>query len=95
MSSIDGNDPPPSFNNQWIPFLTHSPIAIYITILTSSYFQASTRGISGDKSVEVIGAKVKLITLINEHIASHSKGVDDDAIAAVMSLTYNEVCNGL
>jgi len=91
MSSIDGNEPLAAFNNQWIPFTTQSPIAIYITILTTAYFQATTRGISGDKSVEVIGTKVKLITLINEHIVSHSGGVNDDSIAAVMSLTFNEV----
>lgn len=89
--SIDGNDPPASFNDQWLPFLTHSPLAIHLTILTSAYFHATIRGVPVDKAVEVITTKVKFITLINQHIASHSKGVNDDAIAAVMSLTYNEV----
>ena len=71
--------------------MTQSPIAVYITILTSSYFQASTRRIDVQKSVDAIAAKVKLITLINEHIANHSRAVNDESIAAVMSLAYNEV----
>ena len=42
-------------------------------------------------AVDVMSTKIKLITLINEHIVTHSSGVNDDAIAAVMSLTFNEV----
>ncbi len=91
MSSIDGTEPSQVFNDQWLPFIAQSPIAIYVPILSSCYFQASTRRIPVEKSVEVIAIKGKLINLINEHIVSHSRGVNDDSIAAVMSLTYTEV----
>lgn len=91
MSSIDGVDPPSFFEDQYMPFIIQSPIAIHLTILTAAYLQASIRGIQYDKAVEVIAAKVKLISLINEHIASNGNGVSDDAIAAVMSLTNNEL----
>jgi hypothetical protein len=91
MSSIDGTEPSQVFNGQWLPFLIQSPIAIYVPILSSCYFQASTRRIPVEKSLEVIATKSDLIALINEHIVSHSRGVDDDSIAAVMSLTYTEV----
>lgn len=94
MSSIDGQDPPAHFNDQYIPFITQSPIAIHVTILTACYFQASTRGIHFKKAVEVARTKVKLISLINNHIASNGRmgtNISDDAIAAVMSLAYNEV----
>lgn len=93
MSSIDGNDPPVSFNEKWMPFMIQSPIVGYIAILTSSYFQATARRIEWDKSVDVMGARVKLITLINEHLTAHESSVNDEAIATVMSLAYNEVWN--
>jgi hypothetical protein len=91
MSSIDGNNPPIDFNEKWMPFMIQSPIVGYIAILTSSYFQATARNIEWDKSVDVMGARVKLITLINGHLTSHERVVNDEAIATVMSLAYNEV----
>lgn len=80
-----------SFMDQWMPFMIQSPLVVYITILSSSYFQAVSRQIDVEKSVDAVAARVKLITLINAHITSHSKGVNDETIAAVMSLAYNEV----
>jgi hypothetical protein len=91
MTSIDGQSPVNSFNDQWIPFMIQSPIIAYIGILTSSYFQAIARGIDVEKSVDAIATRVKLIKLINEHLTTHRKEVNDEAIAAVMSLAYNEV----
>ena len=91
MTSIDGQSPVTSFNDQWMPFMIQSPIIAYIGILTSSYFQAIARDIDVEKSVDAIATRVKLIKLINEHLTTHSKGVNDEAIAAVMSLAYNEV----
>ena len=91
MTSIDGQSPVSSFNDQWIPFMIQSPIIAYIGILTSSYFQAIARGVDVEKSVDAIATRVKLINLINEHLTTHRKGVNDEAIAAVMSLAYNEV----
>src|ERR1700693_5150468 len=92
MSSIDGNDPPPAFNEKWLPFMIQSPIAGYIAILTSSYFQATARQIEWNKSVDVMGARVKLITLINSYLTAHQSALNDEAISTVMSLAYNEVC---
>jgi hypothetical protein len=91
MCALDGNKPPVRFTEQWLPFVAQSPIAIYVTILTSCYFHATAHKIDVDKSVEATTTKVRLITLINEHIQGHSSGMNDDAIAAVMSLAYNEV----
>jgi hypothetical protein len=91
MSSIDGNDPPPAFNDKWLPFMIQSPIAGYIAILTSSYFQATARQIEWTKSVDVMGARVKLITLINTYLTSQQTALNDEAISTVMSLAYNEV----
>jgi hypothetical protein len=91
MTSIDGVDPPEGFMGQWLPFMIQSPLVVYIMILTSSYFQATSRRIDVEKSVDAVAAKVKLVTLINAHITTNSKGVNDEAIAAVMSLAYNEV----
>ena len=76
---------------QWMSFMIQSPLVVYITILSSSYFQAVSRKIDVEKSVDAVTARVKLITLINAHITTNSKGVNDEAIAAVMSLAYNEV----
>ncbi|KAG0651215.1 hypothetical protein D0Z07_1522 [Hyphodiscus hymeniophilus] len=56
-----------------------------------SDFLAIARGYDVEKSVDVIKTRVKLIKLINEYLTTHSKGVDDEAIAAVMALAYNEV----
>ncbi|KAH6662778.1 hypothetical protein B0J14DRAFT_610169 [Halenospora varia] len=91
MSSLDGTDAVPEFNKHWIPFMIQSPLLVYISVLTSSYFQAMARRIDVETSVDAMTARVKLITLINEHITTHSKGVDDEAIGAVMSLAYNEL----
>ncbi|KAF4637223.1 hypothetical protein G7Y89_g845 [Cudoniella acicularis] len=91
MSSLDGKDPSPVFNKHWVSFMIQSPLVIYIAILTSSYFRATCRNIDVERSVDAVAARVKLITLINEHISTHSKGVNDEAIAAVMSLAYNEL----
>lgn len=91
MSSIDGNDPPPAFNDKWLPFMIQSPIAGYIAILTSSYFQATARQIEWTKSVDVMGARVKLITLINTYLTSQQTALNDEAISTVMSLAYNEL----
>jgi hypothetical protein len=95
MSSIDGNDPPAAFNEKWLPFMIQSPIAGYIAILTSSYFQATARQITWDKSVDVMGARLKLITLINGYLTSHQSALNDEAISTVMSLAYNEVWNAV
>lgn len=91
MSSIDGQDPVVRFNDEFLPFMIQSPIIAYIGILTSSYFQAIARGIDVEKSVDAIATRVKLIKLINEHLTTNNKGVNDEAIAAVMALAYNEV----
>ena len=91
MSSMDGLNPTQSFNDQWLPFMIQSSIIVYIGILTAAYFQAVSRGVQVDKSVDAIAARVKVISLINEHLSSNTKDVTDDAIAAVMSLAYNEV----
>ncbi|RDL32434.1 uncharacterized protein BP5553_08890 [Venustampulla echinocandica] len=91
MSTIDGKDPPEDFMARWLSFMIQSPFMIHITILAAAYFQAVTNNIDVKKSVDVAIAKVNLISLINDHITSNSKGVDDEAIAAVMSLAYNEL----
>ncbi|KAH8651569.1 hypothetical protein BGZ60DRAFT_420744 [Tricladium varicosporioides] len=91
MSSLDGTSAVPEFNKYWIPFMIQSPLLVYISVLTSSYFQAMARKVDVETSVDAMTARVKLITLINEHITTHSKGVDDEAIGAVMSLAYNEL----
>ena len=91
MSSIDGQSPVARFNEEWMPFMIQSPIVAYIGILTSSYFQAIAKGIDVEKSVDAIATRVRLIKLINEHLTNHRKGVNDEAIAAVMALAYNEV----
>ncbi|EPE34913.1 hypothetical protein GLAREA_10608 [Glarea lozoyensis ATCC 20868] len=91
MSSIDGTDPPEKFMAQWIPFMIQSPMVVYLCILSAAYCQAAASGIDVEKSVDVVTTKVKLITMINEHITTSSRGVDDGAIAAVMSLAYNEL----
>jgi hypothetical protein len=91
MSSIDGTSPPEKFMAQWVPFMIQSPMVIYLCILTTAYFQAAATRIDAEQSIDVVTTKVKLITLINEHITASSKGVDDGAVAAVMSLAYNEL----
>ena len=91
MTSIDGIDPPANFMNKWVPFMIQSPLIVYIALLTASYFQAVSRRIDVEKSVDAVAAKMKLISLINAHISSHGKGISDEAIGAVMSLAYNEV----
>jgi hypothetical protein len=91
MSSIDGTSPPEKFAAQWVPFMIQSPMIIYLCILTTAYFQAAATRIDVEKSVDVVTTRMKLITLINEHITANSKGVDDGAIAAVMSLAFNEL----
>jgi len=91
MSSIDGASPVARFNEEWMPFMIQSPILSYLGLLTTSYFQAIAKGIDVEKSVDVVTTRVKLITLINEHLTTYSKGVTDDVIAAVMGLAYNEV----
>jgi hypothetical protein len=91
MTSMDGLNPSQTFNDQWLPFMIQSPIIVYIGILTAAYFQAVARGVEVEKSVDAIAARVKIISLINEHLTSNTKGVTDEAIAAVMSLAYNEV----
>ena len=91
MSAIDGQNPVSTFNDEFLPFMIQSPIIAYIGILTSSYFQAIARGIDVEKSVDAIATRVRLIKLINEHLTTHNKGVNDEAIAAVMALAYNEV----
>lgn len=91
MCSIDGNDAPVAFMNQWLPFMTQSPIAIYIALLTASYFQAASRQIQVENSVDAMAAKGRLINLINDHIVTSGKGINEESIAAVMSLAYNEV----
>ena len=88
---MDGLNPSQAFNDQWLPFMIQSPIIVYIGILTAAYFQAVARGVEVEKSVDAITARVKIISMINEHLTSNTKGVTDEAIAAVMSLAYNEV----
>lgn len=95
-SSIDGNDPPAAFNAQYIKLLIQSPMVVYLSILSAAYFQATLQGVDVEKSVDSVKARVKLVSLLNAHIsekADKGQGVSDDAIAAVMSLSYNEVSN--
>ena len=91
MSSIDGSEPPACFTRQWMPFVIQSPITIHVAILSAAYFEAASRNLDAEKSVDAISSKVRLITLINEHIVEHGNSVSDESIAAVMSLASNEV----
>lgn len=94
MSSLDGNDPPAEFSSRYVKLLIQSPVVIYLSILSAAYFQATLRSTDVEKDVDAVRARVKLIGLINEHIsekAERGNGVSDEAIAAVMSLSYNEV----
>ncbi|KAH7411373.1 hypothetical protein BKA64DRAFT_704478 [Cadophora sp. MPI-SDFR-AT-0126] len=90
MSSIDGSESSASFTSQWLPFVTQCPITIHVVILSAAYFEAASRNVDVEKSIDAISLKARLITLINEHIAGHGNGVSDESIAAVMSLASNE-----
>lgn len=92
-SSLDGHDPPPAFTTQWMKFLVQSPLVVYLSILSAAYFQATARRINVEKSVDAVATRTRLIGLINEHISGcgSTGGISDEAIAAVMSLSYNEV----
>ncbi|KAG9233343.1 hypothetical protein BJ875DRAFT_464418 [Amylocarpus encephaloides] len=91
VSAIDGSNPPPSFMREWLPFLVQSPLVAPIAVLSAAYFQATAKRMDVDNAIDAVTHKVKLISLINEHLTSNTKGVDDQAIAAVMSLAYNEL----
>ncbi|KAG4441347.1 hypothetical protein IFR05_003161 [Cadophora sp. M221] len=90
ISSIDGSDSPGALAGQWLSFITKSPIAIHVAILSAAYFQAVTRNVAVEKSIDAMSSKGKLITLINEDINKHGNGISDESIAAVMSLASNE-----
>lgn len=62
-----------------------------MAILSAAYFQAATRNVAVEKSVDAMSSKGRLITLINEDINKHGNGISDESIAAVMSLASNEV----
>lgn len=71
--------------------MIQSPLVVYLSILSAAYFQATARRIVVEKSVDAMTIKTKLIGLINEHITgAGGRGVSDEAVAAVMSLSYNE-----
>jgi hypothetical protein len=65
MTSIDGQDPSTSFNDDYVQFTLQSPLNVYIPLLTTSYFKAISDGNTVDKVVECIATRVKLINLIN------------------------------
>ncbi|KAH9213581.1 hypothetical protein DL95DRAFT_524415 [Leptodontidium sp. 2 PMI_412] len=90
ISSIDGSNSPGALASQWLSFITKSPIAIHVAILSAAYFQAATRNVAVEKSVDAMLSKGRLITLINEDINKHGNGISDESIAAVMSLASNE-----
>ncbi|KAH7355321.1 hypothetical protein BKA65DRAFT_498137 [Rhexocercosporidium sp. MPI-PUGE-AT-0058] len=90
ISSIDGNNSPSKVTSQWLSFVIHSPIAIHAAILSAACFQAATRNLNVEKSVDAMSSKVRLIALINEHIGRHRNCISDESIAAVMSLASNE-----
>ena len=91
MSSLDGNDPPVEFKNHYLPYMIQSPIFANIAILSTAHFQAASRNIEWNKSVDVMGARYNLVTMINEYLAAHESNVVDEAIASVASLAFNEV----
>lgn len=71
--------------------MIQSPLVAYIGILTASYFDATTRGIRYEKSVDVISVKLKIIAGINEYLKNEITTISDEAITTVMSLAHNEV----
>lgn len=69
-------------------------MVVYLSILSAAYFQATLHSVDVEKSVDAVKTRVRLVGLINEHISENGgtrEGVSDDSIAAVMSLSYNEV----
>ncbi|KAI9646841.1 hypothetical protein NHQ30_004841 [Ciborinia camelliae] len=88
VTSIDGQDPP-KIHTQWISFLVQSPMASHMGILTAEYFKALAEGISIEQSIDAIATRIKTINLINESLRKEQ--VTDEAMAAVMSLAYNEL----
>ena len=62
----------------------------YTAILSSSCYQAETRGLDVSKHAEAIAIRVKIISIINEYLRTNPRTVSDEAIAAVMHLLVNE-----
>ena len=91
MTSVDGQDPSKVFNDNYIPFVSQSPLLSYVPILTTACFKALGDGIDIEKSIDVVAARVKLISLINDHLSASNRGISDEAIMVVMSMASNEV----
>lgn len=79
------------FNHTYIPFMLQSALNVNIPVLTTAYFKAIADGIDVEKSVDAVSARFKLISLVNGHLSNQSKGLTDEALAAVMSMAYNDV----
>lgn len=88
ISSIDGKSSSLQSNQQLLPFVLRSTLNAHMPILTTAYFKAIADGADVEKSIEAISARFKIISLVNEHISDQSKGLTDEALAAVMSMAY-------
>lgn len=65
-----------------------------VTILSASCYQSEIRGLEVAKSPETIAIQGKIISVINENLKKKKlKDMGYDAIAAVMYLAMNEVCD--
>lgn len=91
ITTIDGQNPSREFNDWYMPFVMQSALTTYIPILTTACFSAIAGGNDVNKSVDVVAARFKLISLMNEHIGDENKQITDESLAAVMSMTYNDV----
>jgi hypothetical protein len=70
--------------------MANSPFMAYTAILSSSGYQAETRGLDVSTHVESIAIKVEIIKIINEYLKTSRGTISDEAIAAVNHLLVNE-----
>lgn len=69
-------------------WLHSSTLVVHVAILASAYYLAS----DVERSVDVMTSRSELIEMINAYLNEHEgEGVSDDAIVAVMGLSFLEV----
>ncbi|KAH9207781.1 hypothetical protein DL95DRAFT_482314, partial [Leptodontidium sp. 2 PMI_412] len=79
-ATIDGKDPPVAFNEKFISGIIQSPLAVNLTLLSSSCYQAAARGLEVEKCAEAITIEGRIISLIVNYIERNNKEIRDDAI---------------
>ena len=91
LVSIDGQNVPPLFLREMLPWMIQSPLMPNIAIMMASATQSSEQELMVKKSSETLSIQSHVFKIINQFLKGDFSEVGGEALRAVIHLAISEV----